>query len=92
MTLFCLFRTIEDLQHNGNYQEKLNSSLRQNVIDDDVIEIAENIQLLHNSMASTLPKDHSSQLLQDMIDNVFLPSHTCGNILENEPNIINGSI
>ena len=116
MILFYPFRTLSDLQQNGSYQKKLNQLLQENFIDDDMIQIAENIQLLYNSMDSTLPKDslaactdieteinnydtdeeiiedHTSQLLEDMIAKVIVPSSTNENSNQyDESNIINMS-
>jgi hypothetical protein len=52
MILFIPFRTKEDLQVDGCYQKGLQKAHADGRITKEIIEIAENIQTVHNSLAS----------------------------------------
>jgi hypothetical protein len=55
------FRSREDLQpHGGFYQNALQKAHEDRRITNDMIEIAENIQTIHNSLASRIPQNSLS--------------------------------
>ena len=57
MILFVPFRTKEDLQIDGCYQKGLQKAHADGKITEEMIEIAENIQTIHNSLASGIPEN-----------------------------------
>ena len=57
MILFVPFRTKEDLQIDGCYQKGLQKAHTDGRITKEMIEIAENIQTIHNSLASGIPEN-----------------------------------
>ena len=57
MILFIPFRTKEDLQVDGCYQKGFQAAHQSGKITKEVIEIAENIQTIHNSLASAIPEN-----------------------------------
>ncbi len=61
MLLFVPFRSREDLQPDGGfYQNALQKAHEDGRITNDMIEIAENIQTIHNSLASRMPENSLS--------------------------------
>jgi hypothetical protein len=61
MLLFVPFRSREDLQPDGEfYQNDLQKAHEDGRITNDMIEIAENIQTIHNSLASRIPQNSLS--------------------------------
>jgi hypothetical protein len=68
MLLFVPFQTFEDLLCNGSHQKASHQKAFQKArkdgrITDEMIQIAENIQTIHNSLASGIP------------ENTLLPKH-----------------
>jgi hypothetical protein len=57
MLLFVPFRTIEDFKTDGCYQAAFQRAYREDRITTEMIEIAENIQTIHNSLASGIPEN-----------------------------------
>jgi hypothetical protein len=57
MILFIPFRTREDLQVDGCYQKGFQKAHKAGKITKEIIEIAENIQTVHNSLASAIPEN-----------------------------------
>jgi hypothetical protein len=57
MILFIPFRTKEDLQVDGCYQKAFQKAHQNGKITKEIIEIAENIQTVHNSLASGIPEN-----------------------------------
>jgi hypothetical protein len=57
MILFVPFRTKEDLQVDGCYQKGFQKAHENGKFTKEVIEIAENIQTVHNSLASGIPEN-----------------------------------
>jgi hypothetical protein len=55
MILFYPFRNIDDLRHEDSFQKKMQIILGQQGISEEMFQIADNIQDLHNSLASTMP-------------------------------------
>jgi hypothetical protein len=61
MLLFVPFRSRDDLQPDGGfYQNALQKAYEDGRITNDMIEIAENIQTIHNSLASRIPENSLS--------------------------------
>jgi hypothetical protein len=57
MLLFVPFRKCEDLLCDGSYQKKFQKLYREGKITDEMRQIAENIQTIHNSLASGIPEN-----------------------------------
>ena len=57
MILFIPFRNKKDLQVDGCYQKGFQKAHEDGKITDEIIEIAENIQTVHNSLASGIPEN-----------------------------------
>jgi hypothetical protein len=57
LLLFIPFRTREDIQVDGSYQKALRIAHENNRISVEMIQIAENIQTIHNSLASGIPEN-----------------------------------
>ena len=57
MLLFMPFRTREDIQVDGSYQKALQIAHQEKKISEEMIQIAENIQTIHNSLASGIPEN-----------------------------------
>ena len=57
MLLFLPFRSSEDLENDGCYQETFQKALHEGKFTDAMIQIAENIQTIHNSLASGIPEN-----------------------------------
>ena len=57
MILFLAFQRTESLVVDGSYQKKLQLALRENRVDDEMLQIAENLQSIHNSLASSMPEN-----------------------------------
>jgi hypothetical protein len=55
MLLFLPFRSIADFETDGCYQDVLQRAYKEGRITEDMIEIANNIQTIHNSLASDIP-------------------------------------
>jgi hypothetical protein len=55
MILFLPFRSREDFETDGCYQNAFQRACKEGRITDEMIEIAENIQTIHNSLASNIP-------------------------------------
>ena len=60
MILFVPFRSIEDMKMDGFYQKAFQKAFKENRVSDAMIQIAENIQTIHNSLASTIPENQLS--------------------------------
>jgi hypothetical protein len=58
LLLFVPFRSKEDLETDEFYQGALQRAYRKGRISEEMIQIAENIQTLHNSLASDMWKTH----------------------------------
>ena len=54
MMLFLPFRTHEDLLVEGSYQKRFQLAIVNNEFDPEMLEIAENIQSIHNSLGSAM--------------------------------------
>jgi len=57
MLLFMPFRTREDIQVDGSYQKALQIAHQEKKISEEMIQIAENIQTIHNSLSSGIPEN-----------------------------------
>ena len=57
MILFVPFRTKKDLQMDGCYQKGFQKAHKEGQITNEMIRIAENIQTIHNSLASGIPEN-----------------------------------
>ena len=57
MVLFMPLRSAEDIKVDGSHQKALHLALNEDRIDDEMIEIANNIQNIHNSLNSELVDD-----------------------------------
>ena len=57
MLLFLPFRTQQDIQVDGSYQKALQIAHEEKRISEEMIQIAENIQTIHNSLASGIPEN-----------------------------------
>jgi hypothetical protein len=57
MLLFIPFRTREDIQVDGSYQKALQRAHANDRISEETMQIAENIQTIHNSLASGIPEN-----------------------------------
>lgn len=55
MLLFLPFRSREDFETDGCYQNAFQRAYNESRITEDMIQIAENIQTIHNSLASDIP-------------------------------------
>ena len=56
MILFCPFRDSEEMTDvNGSHEDTLNKRINDNMIHEDMISIANNIQNIHNSLHSKMP-------------------------------------
>jgi hypothetical protein len=55
MLLFLPYRSREEFESDGCYQNAFQRAFREGRITDDMIQIAENIQTIHNSLASDIP-------------------------------------
>ena len=60
LILFVAFRTREDLETEDCYQSTLQKAYREGRINEEMIQIAENIQTLHNSLASEIVENSLS--------------------------------
>jgi hypothetical protein len=60
MLLFVPFRTVEDFNTDGCYQGALQRAHTEHRITTEMIQIAENIQTIHNSLASSIPENSLS--------------------------------
>jgi hypothetical protein len=54
LILFVSFRKKEDLLKNGSYTSRMQEAISDNLISDDMIKIADNIQTIHNSLSSPM--------------------------------------
>jgi len=57
MLLFVPFRSIEDMKTDGCYQKAFQKAHKEDRVSDAMIQIAENIQTIHNSLASSIPEN-----------------------------------
>lgn len=57
MILFLPFRSADDLKVGGSYQKALQAALRDGRISEEMLDIANNIQNIHNSLNSELVDD-----------------------------------
>jgi hypothetical protein len=55
MLLFLPFRSKDDFDNDGCYQNDFQKAYREDRITDEMIQIANNIQTIHNSLASDIP-------------------------------------
>lgn len=77
MLLFLPFRSNQDLMLNGSYQLKWQEAYRNGLFPDSMIEIANNIQHIHNSLDSTIPPNEITM-------NTILEEN--GNMVQEEKN------
>ena len=57
MLLFVPFRTRKDIQVDGSYQKAFQIAHKEGRISEEMIQVAENIQTIHNSLASGIPEN-----------------------------------
>ena len=57
LILFCPLRLSKSLDENGSYQKALRTALVENCITSKSKQIADNIQNIHNSLASAMPEN-----------------------------------
>ena len=83
MILFLPFRSVEDLKVDGSYQKRFQLAKEKSEFGDDMLEIAQNIQDLHNSMEATLPVNSLSAetVLVDPED--FIEDEEAENLTDN---------
>jgi hypothetical protein len=70
MILFLSFRSAADLLNDGSYQRRWIVAYNDNLFSKHMIEIAENIQTIHNSLESSIPPNSliDRTILQDLDD------------------------
>ena len=57
MILFMPFNPGNSITIDGSYQKSLQDALEGDIISSDMLQIAENIQAIHNSLASSMPEN-----------------------------------
>ena len=70
MLLFLPLRSIDDVKRNGSYLKKWQSAYTKGFFSEEMINIAENIQTIHNSMEATMTENplDSTTVLEEADD------------------------
>jgi hypothetical protein len=90
MLLFLPFRSREDFETDGCYQNAFQRAYNESRITEDMIQIAENIQTIHNSLASDIPPNTLSAETSELETGDF--ENTSGDNEEDNNNALLASI